>query len=304
MYNNIEYESINVTLETLRNDRKKAIAQHNYKRAQQIEEEMNSLKNKRKSNDKSAKIAANQNSLENEKQKLRNAANTLRSEFTQRIYATKAAYQRRYLAILDKQQEEVKKLATDFAKDIEYAQTRRVPEHMEMMRVSQLRADASQYAIANQLSEEANFIRNNTLLQRQDTVHHSYQTQQDTLIKNQQNETNGHVTKLKNELNLLQMEYKKEIAKLKQALITHGITFGITVTPQEAEDFFRQYEIVDDDESTSDPTPTIPQPITPSPLKTRRTQFPTSPRSPRTPRSSGLRSPFKSPKYKKSPVSK
>ncbi|OHT14976.1 hypothetical protein TRFO_14643 [Tritrichomonas foetus] len=301
----IDIESIDVTIETLRRDRQLAISQHNYKKAQQLEDEITNLKGKKKRDDTTAKQLANANNLEKEKSNLKRTATAIQSDFIQRVYETRLIYQKRYTLLLNKQEEEVRKLATDFAKNIEYAQIRRVPEHVELMRVSQLKADASQYAVANQMSSEAEYIRSITLQQRHDEVHMQYQKQQDALIRSQQAETAGHLKKLNNDLNLIRCEFKKEIGKLKKALITHGITFGITVSEQEAEEFFAPYEIIDDEEQNTPVSTTNSSLATPSPSKTPRTRSiaSPSPRSPRTPRS-GLRSPLKSPKYRKSPVSK
>ncbi|KAK8884468.1 hypothetical protein M9Y10_043579 [Tritrichomonas musculus] len=302
--NIIEASDIPATIESLRKERQIAISQCNYIKAQQLDSQINKLRAKLKDLNKQAAVSNGISNFEREKQYLRESATRLQSEYTKFLYNTRAKYQRRYSFLLNKQREEVKKLASEFAKNIELESIRRVPESEVLLRESQLRANVSQFAIANQLNSEAEMIKSNTLQQRQTDVRQQFQMQQDLLLHRQQEETDTHLKKLKKELHLVNLEYQTELSKLKKSLIAHGIKYGVNVSSQDADDFFSQYVLIDDESDSSLATTLTPR----SPSKTaKRSPYP-SPALWQTGKSSrsesGLQSPIKSPMYRKTPLLK
>lgn len=302
--NTLEASDIPFTIESLRKERQIAISQLNYVKAQQLDDQIAKLRLKLKNTNKQAAIANGISNFEKEKQYLRDTASSLQSEYTKFIYSTRAKYQKRYTILLNKQREEVKKLASEFAKNIELESIRRVPESEELMRRSQLHANSSQFAAANQLNNQAELIKSSTLQQRQTDVRQQFQMQQDFLLHKQQEETDTHLKKLKDELRLVHLEFQTEIDKLKKSFIAHGIKYGVSVSNQDADDFFSQYSLTDDESDTV----SVAASLTPrSPSKSKRSGYP-SPALWQTGKQqrsgSGLQSPIKSPMYRKTPLLK
>lgn len=300
----LDATDIPFTIESLRKERQIAIAQCNYVKAQQLDDQISKLRLKLKDTNKQAAIANGISNFEREKQYLRDSASRLQSEYTKFIYTTRAKYQKRYTALLNKQREEVKKLASEFAKNIELESIRRVPESEELLRRSQLRANSSQFSMANELNNQAELIKSSTLQQRQTDVRQQFQMQQDTLLHKQQEETDTHLKKLKDELRLVHLEYQTEIDKLKKSFLAHAIKYGVNVSSQDADDFFSPYVLVDDEsDSVSLATTLTPR----SPSRSKRSPYP-SPALWQTGKQqrseSGLQSPIKSPMYRKTPLVK
>ena len=172
------------------------------------------------------------------------------------------------------------------------------------MRRSQPHANSSQFAAANQLNNQAELIKSSTLQQRQTDVRQQFQMQQDFLLHKQQEETDTHLKKLKDELRLVHLEFQTEIDKLKKSFIAHGIKYGVSVSNQDADDFFSQYSLTDDESDTV----SVAASLTPrSPSKSKRSGYP-SPALWQTGKQqrsgSGLQSPIKSPMYRKTPLLK
>lgn len=301
---NLETADIPFTIESLRKERQVAISQCNYVKAQQLDDQISKLRLKQKELNKQAAAANGVSNFEKEKQYLRDCASRLQSEYTKFIYSTRAKFQKRYTALLNKQREEVKKLASDFAKNIELESIRRVPESEDLLRRSQLRANSSQFAMANELNSQAESIKSSTLQQRQTDVRQQFQMQQDTLLHKQQEETDTHLKKLRDELQLINIEFQTEIDKLKKSYLAHAIKYGVNKTSQDADEFFSPYILIDDESHTISPATTL----TPrSPSRSKRSPYP-SPALWQTGKQqrseSGLQSPIKSPMYRKTPLLK
>lgn len=316
MYEN-EKENITFQIQLLREEYKKALELHHFMKAKELDEKIRLLKTKRNETGKQTTVVVNNNNLEKEKAFLRSYALRFQNEFSQRLITIRTKYQIRYQTILQKQQEEAKKLATDFAKNIELESIRRVPTHLTLIKESELRAKIShQYEIADELIKKAEEVKNETCQQRQNDIHLQFQNQQDYLLKQQQQETDQHLAKLNEEIEMLYVEYGREMAKLKRALISQSIKFNKPISDEEADEFFKQYTLVDEEGEANfvESKSTTPSTVRSSSMKKQKSQTNSSkviPRatgkSSRTPSKTarnnriGLQSPAKSPVYSRTP---
>lgn len=305
-------EGIEDTLAALRIQRQQAIAEYQFKKAKEIEDQINALKSTNAEDKRRQKISNQKHEFETEKTMLKSKAISKRGKYTNKLLALRQVYQRRLVDLNNKHALEMSDLAATYGKGLELATSRSVPESNELLRISKLKADMSEYELAETLHNEGVALAEETTEMRKEEVHQAYQVKQDELIAKQQKEIDDHQAKLENEIDLLVMTYDRKINKLKQAYQLHAIKYRITLQPNEIESFFSEYSLIDDEggsrvlESPTKRAPTKPS----TPVKSPR-----SPKSPYTHKPVG-RSPSKpmwdssakigqsprSPRYKRSPM--
>ena len=242
-------EDVNRTVAALRAERRKAIESYQFKRAKEIEMELKYLKEKTKVDKGAETTARNIEEFEREKGALKARASEKRGIFTKKLIQLRANYQGGMAQMSEKHAGEIQGLMNSYGMDMELEAMRCNPEARHMFRISKLLAHMSCYERAEQLFGEGVETEQAAVQQKQLELNDSYSTKQTKLMEQHMKEVDGHSAKLENEIDMLCLQYEKELNELKQAYRVHAIKYRRPWSDEEIEQFFRPYALVDDDDN-------------------------------------------------------
>ncbi|OHT14104.1 hypothetical protein TRFO_03119 [Tritrichomonas foetus] len=290
-------------LNLLRKQHQEAIRKCEFIKAKELNDQINSLNDSIQKSNYVKKKMDNNYEYTHIKDCVRSSAQEEFTRANRDIFLTKTDFQRRLSQMLLNQAQELKDLASDFAKALELCTIRTVVDSDLITNEAQIRAKFHEYETAQMLFIIAKNTREMTVQQRQDEVRREYENLQETMRARHQRELSLNSQKRYQCFVEIKTRYDREITKLKKTLAASAIKLQVTQNFEEEERLFEELVITPKDDDLTD----IPR-VPPSP-KSRTATSPgrfrsspmacTSPRSPRSPRSPKM-SP-KTPSAKSSP---
>ena len=168
--------------------------------------------------------------FDGEKEKIRMQAAKRLQKTREKIFAVQAAYQRRLMELHYIHSDELTKYADDYAASLELEATRVVPEAVYLQRQAQYNAKQRNYGAAAQLFEQSNQARVEKTDKQQEDVKVLYEGRKDRILKRQEEENSMCLAKQDQEIEMIEKEFEKKLAKYKNRIYKTGTKLGFKVT--------------------------------------------------------------------------
>lgn len=175
----------NEELAVLRAERLRAIQNCEFRKARDIDNQLQHLKENINLNTKGNIEREAQAAFDLEREAVMLDAEKAFSEATEQIFAAKNLYQKKMVELQQKHADELQALAENLARDLELATIREVPDSIAYKKQAQASALVQKYDQAEDLFQMSQDTREMTLQERQETVHRQYEYTRQQVIERQ-----------------------------------------------------------------------------------------------------------------------
>ena len=175
-------------LAILRAQRIKAVQECEFKKAREIDNQLQQLKRQIAEASKNDDMLNCQSKYETEKEAVQLEAERVYSESTKQLYEARIKYQKKLTQLHEIHALELQKLAEDYAKDLELATIRQVPDSLVLMNEAKTNALIHRYDEAEYKMERSRNIFKETQEERQADVHLHYMQLKNAVLERQEKE--------------------------------------------------------------------------------------------------------------------
>lgn len=302
-------------LATLRRERLIAISRCEFKKARDIDNQLQRLKETFTHNQKIDNERRAQSEFDLERENVMSEAEKAYSDATSKIFDAQHAFQKKMASLQQKHADELSFLNESFAKDLELASIREIPEFSIYRKQAQVSALVQKYDLAELLFTLAEQTREATLQERQEKVNQTYEILMNQVLDRQNAEDKTCEDMFLKHADSIRRKHQEENERLMKRLECRAIS--LKIPPENVEmPVFNNIELIldnihlmkedpvnlDDQIEIVRPQIAIFSISAKSPLKPESPKrFTTSPITSRSPRSSVSPKPARSPKSLTSP---
>lgn len=231
----------------LQEERQKCIAKMNFTKAKEIEENIMLLKAGSEDSYWNERSNSNQNNFEKEKQATLNDLMQEMGIAVRSVYQIRAKHQKDLVEVQTRQAAEMAELTSEFAKDLELAVNRPIPQVSVLERDARSHAQRSHYAMAECLAKEAKQLRAETIKAAQAEIHAKYIEKQEKMIDRHKRFLESFKSKLETSIIDRHLEYQDHITAAKRRLKLIAAKYKQELTDEKVDELVNQYRIVDDE---------------------------------------------------------
>ena len=219
----------NEELAVLRAERLRAIQNCEFRKARDIDNQLQHLKENINLNTKGNIEREAQASFDLEREAVMLDAEKAFSEATEQIFAAKNLYQKKMVELQQKHADELQALAENLARDLELATIREVPDSIAYKKQAQASALVQKYDQAEDLFQMSQDTREMTLQERQETVHRQYEYTRQQVIERQNAEDQTCEDMYMKNVESIRRKHHQENERLRKRLEFRAFTLKIPV---------------------------------------------------------------------------
>ena len=239
----------------LENERQKYITAMDFARAREIESHIKQLRAGSFNASSEDQTRSKKSNFEYEKHCALNELMQTASVLTKRIYQIRAKHQQDLVVVQDRHAKEMTDLSAEYAKDLELAAQRPVPQAAVIERDAQNQARMSHYAMAQCLRKEAENVKAQALILYQDELNKRYAAKQEKMLKKQQEFMKSFESKLALDIQQVHLDYRAAVSVAKRRISLTALKNGLRVPDAEIEKMVQMYPLVDDEVPVPSPSP-------------------------------------------------
>ena len=220
-------------LELLQKQRLKAIDSCQFSKAKTIDVHIERLKERIKEMKENNNRIQNILAFELKKEEIQYEAIRLQTDAREYIFNIRQNFQKRQMTLIRNHTDALTQVADGYSSALEIETLRHNPTSEAMVRQAKLYAKEKNYATAESLFNESNFIRESSSQKRQEEVDKLYEGRKNYLEKKHQKDIELCEEKEYNAIDEVIQKFYKDIAKLKNILLKSAFELNIQVDPQD-----------------------------------------------------------------------
>ena len=229
-------------LDALRKQKMQSIKDCDFLQAKAIDAQINQLINTLKTQKIDNENSHNKLQYSIEREAARSDMSTIYNEHYNKLFGIKTEYQKRKTNLQRRYSEAITKTEEEYAKELELATTRTIPEADTMKKEAQIRAKNGEFDDANNLYIESNDLREKIIKERQNKVHDKYSILI-SQIENKQKEDFECLNSKENQgYTEVFASYEEEVKRNEKRLQVASIRLSVTRSPSEERNIFKVLE--------------------------------------------------------------